>query len=44
MLQVGIPHKDSFSDDVIVDRDVLCPSVEDQVLRKMDTAKVVSVY
>ena len=43
MLKVDIPYKDTISDEVVVHLNVLCPSVEDMVLSKMDTTEIVAV-
>ena len=43
MLKVDIPYKDTFSDEVVVHLNVLCPSMEDGVSSKMDTVEIVAV-
>ena len=44
MLEVDIPSQDTFSDEMIVQLNVLSPAVEDGVLRNLDAAEVIAVY
>jgi hypothetical protein len=43
MLQFDFTRKDTFTDEMIMHLDVLCPCVEDWVLRKLDAAEVVGI-
>ena len=43
MFKVDIPCKNTFSDEVVVHLNVLCPSVEDRVSSKMDTTDIVAI-
>ena len=43
VLKVDIPYKNTFSDELVVHLNVLCPNMEDGVSSKMDTTEIVVV-